>query len=122
MAQSMTRTIGKEMKQALGIRALSGGVLTSRMILTFLLAIVVFVGCALLIVWTRDQVIQLGYQINTANVALSSLRQENRKLVNRRYELLNLPKLARQSAKLGLVKPKSEQILVIYEKTAKSEN
>ena len=109
-------------KLARGIRALQAGTLTPRMILAFLLALVLFVASAVLIVWTRDQVVRYGYEINHASVTLSELKFENRKLLKKQYELFNLERLHRRSQELGLNKPQTHQLLVIYESEPSQNN
>ena len=116
MAQSATQTSIQTKAQTRGIHALKVGALSPRMILLFILALIAFVASAVLIVWTRDQVVRYGYKINNANVELSGLKLENRKLIKHRYQYINPDSLLQASKRLGLQKPVNEQILVIYEK------
>ena len=122
MAGTATLTENREKSEARGILALRAGVLSPKMILAFLLATAIFVSSAVSIVWTRNQVVTLGYEINNANVGLSSLKVENRKLVKKRYEYINLEELHRASATFDLRKPTDEQIIVIYDEQSAKEN
>ena len=122
MAGTATLTGKQGRSEAKGILALRAGVLSPRMILAFLLAIAIFVSSAVLIVWTRNQVVTLGYEINSANVNLSNLKAENRKLIKKRYEYINLEDLHKASVAFGLHKPIDEQIIVIYDEQSAKEN
>jgi cell division protein FtsL len=69
---------------------------------------------ALLHVWFRLQVIQLGYVLSTATKLQSHLEQENREL---KLELATLtsPERLQQMAwkRLGLVEPARDKVIVL---------
>lgn len=116
MVQSAATWNGKnKTKEARGVKALKAGAVTSKMVFAVIAAITLFVACSVLVVWTRNQVVGLGYQINSANSTLTQLREENRGLTDSHNEYVNLDRLQKDSAKLGLVKPRTDQVIVIYE-------
>jgi cell division protein FtsL len=81
--------------------------------LTLLLGLCL-VGLALVQVWLRLQVVQLGYVLSTASKLRSQLEQENREL---RLELATLTSPARLEAvartRLGLVEPDKGQLVLL---------
>ncbi len=80
----------------------------------FTLLILFFIGGSLFYVWSRIQVIQLGYDISNALKEEKKLTEANKKL---RLEIATLKsyarieKLAAEELKMG--KPKPEQVIVI---------
>lgn len=113
----MTETITMDEKRARGkgIEALQAGSLTPKMVLFFCLVIAVVVSVALLIVWTRNQVVDLGYQISAANEEYFELKAENRELFRKRYKLINLDRLQNEAPRHGLGKHTNEQLIIIYD-------
>ena len=81
------------------------------LLLTFLLFLT---GGSLFYVWSRIQVIQLGYAISNALKAERALAEESKKL---RLEIATLKSYARIEKvaveELGMAKPKPEQVIVI---------
>lgn len=85
-----------------------------RMFFSTLLLGVCLSAMALLHVWTRLQVIHMGYVLSTASKVQSYLEQENREL---RLELATLtsPERLQQIAKnrLGLIEPDKDQVVIL---------
>ena len=79
-----------------------------------LLLITATIGCALLLVWSRVETVQIGYEISQANALYHSLMKENHRL---RVEKVSLksPSRIEQIAKthFGLTYPKPEQVVTI---------
>lgn len=73
-----------------------------------------FIGSALFYVWTRIQVIQLGYEISNALKEEKSLTLANKRL---RLEIATLKSYARiekvATEELRMSKPKPDQVVVI---------
>lgn len=116
MAETAAPTSIKVYEESRGVRALKAGTLTPKIVAAFLSAIVLIVASLVIIVWTRHQVVRLGYEIDRANQTLVDLRTEHRELTRQRYETVNLETLDALAAQYGLVKPEDDQILVIYAK------
>ena len=80
----------------------------------YLLVIVTVIFCALLFVWSRLEVVQMGYEISRANQSYQSMIKENQRL---RVEAASLksPSRIEKIAKnqMGFVNPKQEQIIFI---------
>jgi cell division protein FtsL len=80
----------------------------------FTLLMVFFIGGSLFYVWSRIQVIQLGYEISSALKEERSLTEANKKL---RLEIATLKSYGRIEKfaveELRMVKPKPEQVIVI---------
>jgi cell division protein FtsL len=72
------------------------------------------IGGALFYVWSRVQVIQLGYEISNAMKQERALTETNKKL---RLEIATLKSYARiekiAAEELGMAEPKPEQVIVI---------
>ncbi len=80
----------------------------------FGLLLLIFVGGSLFYVWTRIQVIHLGYEISTALKEGKTLAEANKRL---RLEVATLKSYARIERiaveELKMVKPKPDQVIVI---------
>ncbi len=80
----------------------------------FTLLMLLFIGGSLFYVWSRIQVIQLGYEVSNALKEERSLTEANKKL---RLEIATLKSYARIEKfaveELRMVKPKPEQVIVI---------
>ena len=80
----------------------------------FILLMFFFVGGSLFYVWSRIQVIRLGYEISNALKEERSLTEANKKL---RLEIATLKSYGRIERlaveELRMVKPKPEQVIVI---------
>ncbi len=80
----------------------------------FSLLMVFFIGGSLFYVWSRIQVIQLGYEISNALKEERALIEANKKL---RLEIATLKSYGRIEKfaveELRMVKPKPEQVIVI---------
>jgi cell division protein FtsL len=96
----------KTRKKAIGIK--------SNLLLLFTLLLLFLIGGSLFYVWSRIQVIQLGYEISNALKAERTLTEENKKL---RLEIATLKSYARIEKvaveELRMAKPKPEQVIVI---------
>lgn len=79
-----------------------------------LLVTIALVFCALLFVWSRIEVVQIGYDISQANNVYHELIKENHRL---RVEIVSLNSPSRiekiTRTKLGLRSPQPEQIILI---------
>jgi cell division protein FtsL len=80
----------------------------------FALLMLFFVGASLFYVWSRIQVIQLGYEISSALKEEKTLVEANKRL---RLEIATLKSYARIEKfaveELRMTKPKPEQVIVI---------
>ncbi len=84
------------------------------LLIIFALFLLLFIGGSLFYVWTRIQVIQIGYAISDALKEERALTLMNKKL---RLEIATLKSYARIEKiafeELGMVKPKPDQVIVI---------
>jgi cell division protein FtsL len=96
----------KTKRRAIGIKP--------NFLLLLTLFLLFFVGGSLFYVWSRIQVIQLGYEISNALKAERTLTEESKKL---RLEIATLKSYARIEKvaveELRMAKPKPEQVIVI---------
>jgi cell division protein FtsL len=96
----------KAKKKAIGMKA--------NFLLPFTLLLLFLIGGSLFYVWSRIQVIQLGYEISNALKVERTLTEENKKL---RLEIATLKSYARIEKvaveELRMAKPKPEQVIVI---------
>jgi cell division protein FtsL len=80
----------------------------------FTLLMLFVIGGSLFYVWSRVQVIQLGYEISNALKEERALTEANKKL---RLEIATLKSYARiekfATDELGMAKPRPEQVIVI---------
>jgi cell division protein FtsL len=85
-----------------------------RFLLFFTLLLLFLVGGSLFYVWSRIQVIQLGYEISNALKEGRGLTETSKKL---RIEIAALKSYARieriATEDLGMAKPKPDQVIVI---------
>jgi cell division protein FtsL len=83
-------------------------------LILFILLMLFFIGGSLFYVWSRIQVIQLGYEISSALKEERALIEANKKL---RLEIATLKSYARIERlaveELRMAKPKPEQVIVI---------
>jgi len=84
------------------------------LLLLFTLLLLFFVGASLFYVWSRIQVIQLGYEISNALKEERALVETNKRL---RLEIATLKSYTRIEKlaveELGMAKPKPGQVIVI---------
>jgi len=84
------------------------------LLVLFTLLMLFFIGGSLFYVWTRIQVIQLGYEISNVLKEERALTEANKKL---RLEIATLKSYARIEKlaveDLKMAKPKPEQVIVI---------
>lgn len=82
--------------------------------LFFVLLMLFFIGGSLFYVWSRIQVIRLGYEISNAMKEERTLTEANKKL---RLEIATLKSYGRIEKfaveELRMIKPKPEQVIVI---------
>ena len=85
-----------------------------RLIILFAVLMLVFIGSSLFYVWSRIQVIQLGYEISNTLKEERVLTETNKKL---RLEIATLKSYTRIEKlaveELRMAKPKPEQVIVI---------
>ncbi len=85
-----------------------------RRLLLLALLMLFFIGGSLFYVWSRIQVIRLGYEISSALKEEKALTEVNKRL---RLEIATLKSYARIEKfaveELRMVKPKPEQVIVI---------
>ncbi len=85
-----------------------------RRIFLFGLLMLLFIGGSLFYVWSRIQVIRLGYEISSALKEEKSLTEANKRL---RVEIATLKSYARIERlaveELRMAKPKPQQVIVI---------
>jgi len=83
-------------------------------LLFFSLVLLVLIMGSLFYVWSRIQVIQLGYEISSTMKAGRGLAEENKKL---RLEIATLKSYARierfATEELGMFKPRMDQVIII---------
>ncbi|MGQ9646771.1 MAG: cell division protein FtsL [Thermodesulfobacteriota bacterium] len=88
--------------------------ISSNVLLLFTLLLLFLIGSSLFYVWSRIQVIQLGYEISNALKGQRTLTEENKRL---RLEIATLKSYARIEKmaveELKMAKPKPEQVIVI---------
>ena len=86
----------------------------SNLLIFFILLMFFFLGGSLFYVWSRIQVIQIGYEISNALKEERALAEANKKL---RLEIATLKSYVRIEKfaveELRMVKPKPEQVIVI---------
>jgi len=86
----------------------------SNRILLLLILLLFLITGSLFYVWSRIQVIQLGYEISTALRGERALAESNKRL---RLEIATLKSYTRIERfaveELGMIKPKSDQVIVI---------
>lgn len=96
----------KTKKKAIGIKL--------NLLPPFTFLLLFLIGGSLFYVWSRIQVIQLGYEISNALKVERTLTEENKKL---RLEIATLKSYARIEKvaveELRMAKPKPEQVIVI---------
>ena len=114
---SMGRAAGKNGDRILwtGEESRSGrkGIKWNVLILIILLTFF-FTGGALFYVWSRIQVIQLGYEISNAFKEERRLTEANKKLRLEIATLKSYPRIERiATEELRMAKPKPEQVIVI---------
>ena len=84
------------------------------LLILFTLLILFFIGGSLFYVWSRIQVIRLGYEISNAMKEERALTEANKKL---RLEIATLKSYARIEKlaleELRMAKPRPEQVIVI---------
>src|SRR4030043_1421402 len=84
------------------------------LLILFTLIMLFFIGGSLFYVWSRIQVIQLGYEISNALKEERALTETNKKL---RVEIATLKSYARIEKlaveELNMTKPKPDQVIVI---------
>ena len=84
------------------------------LLILFTLLMLFFIGGSLFYVWSRIQVIQLGYEISNALKEEKALTEANKRL---RLEVATLKSYARIEKfaveQLRMAKPKPEQVIVI---------
>ncbi len=82
--------------------------------LLFMLLMLLLIGGSLFYVWSRIEVIQLGYEISTALKEERALAETNKKL---KLEIATLKSYGRIEKvaveQLRMIKPKPEQVIVI---------
>jgi len=85
-----------------------------RFVLLFTVSMLFLIGGSLFYVWSRIQVIQLGYEISNVLKEERALTETNKKL---RVEIATLKSYARIEKlaveELRMAKPKPEQVIVI---------
>lgn len=85
-----------------------------RLLLFFSLVLFLFIGSSLFYVWSRIQVIHLGYEISRTLKEGKALMEANKRL---RLEVATLKSYARIEKiaveELRMVKPKPDQVIVI---------
>jgi cell division protein FtsL len=86
----------------------------SNLLVLFILLLLFLIGGSLFYVWSRIQVIQLGYEISNALKEERTFNEENKKL---RVEIATLKSYARIERlaveELRMAKPKPDQVIVI---------
>jgi cell division protein FtsL len=86
----------------------------SNLLLLFTLLLLFLIGGSLFYVWSRIQVIQLGYEISNTMKEERALTEDNKKL---RVEIATLKSYARIEKlaveELRMAKPKPDQVIVI---------
>ena len=86
----------------------------SNLLIPFMLLMVFLIGGSLFYVWSRIQVIQLGYEISNALKNERALTEENKKLrlkIATLKSYMRIEKLAVEELKM--TKPKPDQVIVI---------
>ena len=112
----MTRTVNKNGDRILwtGEEKVKPKGIKLNILIPFTLLMLFLIGSSLFYVWSRIQVIQLGYEISNALKKERALAEANKKL---RLEIATLKSYARierlAEGELRMAKPKPEQVIVI---------
>jgi cell division protein FtsL len=84
------------------------------LLLLFTLVLLFSIGGSLFYVWSRIQVIQLGYEISSALKEEKALAEANKKLRLEIATLKSYPRIEKLAVEeLRMAKPKPEQVIVI---------
>ena len=84
------------------------------LLLFFTLLLILLMGGSLFYVWSRIQVIQLGYEISSALKEGRGLTETNKKLRIEIAALKSYDRIERiATEELGMAKPKPDQVIVI---------
>ena len=85
-----------------------------RLLLFFTLLLLILMGGSLFYVWSRIQVIQLGYEISNALKEGRGLTEASKKLRIEIAALKSYDRIERiATEELGMAKPKPDQVIVI---------
>jgi cell division protein FtsL len=113
MAKTMSQNGDRVLWTGIGFKSRPGGIKLNLLFL-FILLILFSIGGSLFYVWSRIQVIQLGYEISNALKEERALIEANKRL---RLEIATLKSYARIEKfaveELRMAKPKPEQVIVI---------
>jgi len=86
----------------------------SNLLIPFMLLMVFLIGGSLFYVWSRIQVIQLGYEISNALKNERALTEENKKLRLKIATLKSYTRIEKLAVEeLKMTKPKPDQVIVI---------
>jgi cell division protein FtsL len=86
----------------------------SNLLVLFILLLLFLIGGSLFYVWSRIQVIQLGYEISNALKEERTFNEENKKLRVEIATLKSYPRIERLAVEeLRMAKPKPDQVIVI---------
>jgi cell division protein FtsL len=114
MAKAMNRSADRVLWMDEGRKRTKRIAIKSNLLLLFALLLLILIGGSLFYVWSRIQVIQLGYEISNAMKEGRALTENNKKL---RVEIAALKSYARieklATEELRMAKPKPDQVIVI---------
>ena len=112
LGMSKTSTVRRSVLKEQRI-ASSQPVTNSRDLLLPILLSCALVGVALLLVWQRLRVVQLGYEFSTTTKLEQRLEQENRELRLELATLTSPERLEAMAQRLGLREPRKGQVVVV---------
>lgn len=72
-------------------------------------------GLALLFVWSRIRVVELGYAVGSLREACEKLERENGLLKSKIAEKTATSELVQMAGRLGMKPPRSEQMIYLQE-------
>jgi cell division protein FtsL len=114
MARAMNRSADRVLWMDKGTKRSKSIAIKPNLLLLFTLFLFCLIGGSLFYVWSRIQVIQLGYEISDSVKAERALMEDNKKL---RVEIATLKSYGRIEKlaveELRMAKPKPDQVIVI---------
>ncbi len=78
--------------------------------------VVLFFALAILFVWSRIHVVELGYEVSTLKGKVEKIKQENGILKSKVSGGMSTEDLLRYAERFGMTPPLNDQIIFIQEK------
>jgi cell division protein FtsL len=114
MARAMNRSTDRILWMDEGRKRTKPIAIKPNLLLLFTLLLLFLIGGSLFYVWSRIQVIQLGYEISNAMKEERALTEDNKKLRVGIATLKSYARIERLAVEeLRMAKPKPDQVIVI---------